>query len=273
MKTTTSPITNAPDHTGVINEHYPRVAFCSAITPATPEHYDRMIDAGIDTACICLHASGLTHYKYATMHTTLARNAGMKTHAFLLTDLYDILADVTFFTKRFIQLGYTSRSKITILVNGDEYVDRREEKIIKIMDLLSKYHRRENIDLAFFKRDVDDKLYDLDKLPKLINLTIIRLEKATAGIDEAGTWIYTSYFPSKDEDEDIIQLLAYDFYGFYTDHKGYQMSLIDSDYVVQLGDTWHSISKRNGIPMNDLLTLNNAQSTDPIYAGQVIRIA
>ncbi|NMV55541.1 LysM domain-containing protein, partial [Lactobacillus reuteri] len=63
-----------------------------------------------------------------------------------------------------------------------------------MIDLLSNYHDRENIDLAFFKRDIDDGLYDLAKLPKMLNLTIINVGALSSGIDEAGTWVYDSEF-------------------------------------------------------------------------------
>ncbi len=67
--------------------------------------------------------------------------------------------------------------------------------------------------------------------------------------------------------EDGVEL-----YGYYTD-DGYQLSLIDTEYVAQSGDSWYSISRRHGIPINDLLVLNRAMHTDRIYAGQVVRIA
>lgn len=123
------------------------------------------------------------------------------------------------------------------------------------------------IDLAFFKRDLDDGLYDLSKLPKMINLTIINCGAKTSGVPEAGTWVYT------DEVEGDVQYLAYDYYGYYTDDSGYQLSLVDFDYVAQPGDTWYSIARRHGMPVVDLLALNRAIAEDRIFAGQVVRIA
>ena len=249
------------------SQSYPRLAFCSAITPADPAHYLNLRKAGIDTASICLHVSGFEYYKFATIHTQLARKADLATHAFMITDLLDPFADVTTFFKRFNQLGYDSNAKITVWVNGDKYVADRESKIIEIIDLIAKCHNRENIDLAFFKRDIDDKLYDLSKMPQMINLTIINCEGTGAGIDTAGTWIYTMDFCNE------VQVLGYDYYGYYTDDAGYQLSLVDTDYVVQEGDTWYSISRRHGIPLNDLLALNRAIETERVFAGQVVRIA
>lgn len=247
---------------------YPKIAFCSAITPATSEHYANLKASGIDTVSVCLHLSSYNYYKFSTLHTDLARRAGMVTHAYLHTDLYNPFEDVAKFTQRFDALGFNSSTKITILVNGDRYVEEREEKIIKIMKLLEKYHPLENIDLAFFKADIDAQLYDLRKVPQMINLTIINCQPyaTEAGIPVAGTWVYTSEYL------DQIQLVGYDFYSYYTS-GGYQLSLIDTEYVAQKGDTWHSISRRHGIPMIDLLNLNSALLEDKIYEGQVIKIA
>lgn len=247
---------------------YPKVAFCSAITPATPEHYTNLRASGIDTVSVCLHLSSYDYYRFATLHTKLAREAGFVTHAYLHTDLYEPLEDVMSFTRRFDALGFTESTKITILVNADRYVEEREEKIIKIMELLGKYHPLENLDLAFFKADLDVRLYDLQKVPQLINLTIINCEPhaTSAGVDVAGTWVYTSEYL------DQIQLVGYDYYGFYTS-GGYQLSLIDTTYRVQRGDTWRSISLRHGIPMLDLLNMNDAVLEDRIFEGQVIKIA
>lgn len=101
----------------------------------------------------------------------------------------------------------------------------------------------------------------------ILNLTIINCEGTGAGIDIAGTWIYTMDFCNE------VQVLGYDYYGYYTDDAGYQLSLVDTDYVVQEGDTWYSISRRHGIPLNDLLALNRAIETERVFAGQVVRIA
>lgn len=265
MKILNTPPTTSPKLPTTTNT-YPRLAFVSAITPATPEHYEHLKQAGITTVSVCLHLSGYNHFKFATIHTNLARKAEMITHAHMVTDLYDPISDVTAFSQRFTSLGYTADSKITIWVNGDKYVNEREEKIAKIIDLLANYHDRTNIDVAFFKRDLDDSIYDLSKLPKLINLTIINVGALASGIDDAGTWVYTTEFC------DSVQVLAYDYFGFYTS-GGYQLSLVDTDYVVQPGDNWHSISRRHGIPMTDLLALNRATVDERIFAGQIVRIA
>ena len=140
---------------------YPKFAFCSAITPADPEYYDRLKHAGIDTASICLHLSGYSHYKFATIHTNLARQVGMKTHAFMVTDLTDIYTDVILFSRRFNQLGYTRGEKITIWISPNKRARDREEKIVEIIDLISNYHDENYIDIALMKRDIDDCIIDL----------------------------------------------------------------------------------------------------------------
>ncbi len=259
--------TTITPHTTTTQE-YPVMAFSSAITEPSLRHYERMKELGINTVSICIHTSHVpNYYKAACMHTVYAKKAEMNAHAFMLTDLTSPVDDISLFTKRFYQLGFTSGSKMTIWVNSNHYVKNREERIIQMMDLLAKYHPRENIDVAFYKRDLDSKLYDLSKLPKLINLTVINCNAQNSGVPEAGTWVYT------DEMGNTLQGLAYDFYGFYTDDSGYQLSLVDTDYVVQKGDTWHSISRRHGIPLVDLLMLNRATIFDQVFAGQVVRIA
>lgn len=251
----------------ITQNEYPRLAFCSSLTPAKPEYYENLRKAGINAVSICMHASGREYFKYAVIHTNLARQAGLTTHAYMITDLCDPTTDVTTLAQRLAKLGYGSTTKVTILVNSDKYVKDRENKIIQIMDLMSNYHDRNSIDLAFFKRDLDDRLYDLDKLPRLINLTIINCtpNATNPGITTAGTWIY------KAELENDVEVLAYDFYGYYTS-DGYQLSLVDTEYVAQLGDSWYSISRRHGMPITDLLALNRATADEKIFAGQVVRI-
>lgn len=259
--------TDMPKYRGTISEKYPRMAFCSAVTPATPEHYKHLREAGIDTVSICLHVTGLKTYKYATIHTKLAREAGLTTHAFFVTDLLEPIDDMILFFQRFHKLGYDQTSKLTIFANGDKYVPHRERRLSKLVDLISNVHRLENIDLAFFKRDIDDGIYDLARLPQMINLTIVNCGANDSGVPVAGTWIYTNEFGG------TIQTLAYDYYGYYTDHTGYQLSLIDTDYVVQPGDTWYSIARRHGMAPVELVDLNRGILTDHLLPGQVIRIA
>lgn len=247
---------------------YPRLAFCLASTSTTEEHYQNLKKEGIETVSLCLHTSGFEYHNSANVHAYFARQAGMKVHAYMVTDLHDIKDDVIKFTENLVDLGFDSRTKITIVLNGDQYAEKREEKIIKLIDMISKYHDRSNIDLAFFKKTIDMGLYDLSKLPQKINLTIIYTDAVSPGIPEAGTWVYKL----DDNPIDTIQFLAYDYRGFYTG-DGYQLSLIDTEYVVQPGDSWYSIAQRHAIPLIDLLALNGADAEEAVYAGQVIKIA
>ena len=266
MTTTTDLIKITPRT--ATTQNYQRLAFCSAITPATSEHYSHLREAGIDTASICLGLSGYNHYKFSVIHTNLARQAGMTTHAFYVTDLNEITDDLYQLSNRFCKLGYSAQSKITIWVTSNRYIKDKEERINELIDLISRWHNRELIDVAFYKRDIDAGMYNLSKLPKMINLTIINCNALSAGIVEAGTWIYTTNMG------DDTQVLAYDYYGYYTDHSGYQLSLVDTDYIVQKGDTWLSIARRHGIPVNDLISLNRAADiAENLFEGQVVRIA
>lgn len=250
----------------MISRQYPYFAFCSAVTPTTPEHYEDLKRRNINTISVCLHSSGFNYKNSAEVHTYFAREAGMYVHAYLVTDLYDVEEDAIKFTLNFTKLGFSPRVRITIVVNSDEYADNREQRIIKLMNLIARYHDRKSIDLAFFKKTLDDGLYDLSKLPQRINLTIINTDERTSGVPKAGTWVY------KIDSLNNVQFLAYDYRGYYTG-QGYQLSLLDTDYVVQAGDTWYSISQRHNIPLIDLLVLNDAQSDEAVYEGQVVRIA
>ena len=93
----------------VTTQDYPRMAYCSAITTSTPEHYERLKSLGINTVSVCLHVSGFDYHKFATIHTDLARRAEMTTHAFMITDLHEHIDDVIAFTKRLVKLYYTSK--------------------------------------------------------------------------------------------------------------------------------------------------------------------
>lgn len=251
-----------------VTQTYPKIAWMSGITPASDEHYQNLIQAGIKTVSVCLHVSGYQHDNFSVIHTNTARRYGLVTHAHMVTDLYHPEDDVDTFERRFRTLDFCDTTKITLWINGDKYLPDREDRITKIVNLLSNSHDQKNIDLAFFKRDLDDELYDLEKLPDVPNLTIINLTENAieAGVPDAGTWIYSSKLG------DEIQVTAYDYYGYYTDHS-YQLSLVDTDYTVQPGDTWHTIARRHGVPTLDLLMINHASIDTKIYAGQVIRVA
>lgn len=247
------------------SNQYPQVAFCLAITPATSDYYQSLKKMNINTVSICLYISQMGRQKYVTDHVNAARHAGMVTHAYMISDLHDIVSDVIQFTERFNELGYSDDSKITIFISSNRYVENRQKHILNMITLLSRYHKRENIDVAFFNDDLHDDLYDLNNFQN-VNLTIVDVDSVNPGVPDAGTWIYTMDCSSNS------QFLAYDYYGYYTS-GGYQLSLIDTDYVVQQGDSWYSISRRHGIPLIKLLEMNESSSDDNVYAGQVVRIA
>lgn len=250
-----------------MTQNYPRIAFCSAITAPSREHYLKMKKDGISTVSVCLHVSDYEHEHLADLHTTTAREVGMATHAYMVTDLYEPEKDVASFLVEFLRLGFTSDSKITVLVNSDEFLEEKEERILRVYQKLCAYCPMQNIDLAFYKHEIDTCAYDLKKLPK-VNLTIINCDNLAqkSGIEKAGTWLYTATYG------EVTQTLAYDFRGFYTS-GGYQLSLTESTYVVQPGDTWYSIAERHGMEVVDLLALNRESMEKPIWAGQTIYIS
>ena len=249
----------------MISNSYPQIAFCLAITPAQENYYSSLKKMDITTVSICLYISKLGRQKHVTGHVNAARNLGMTTHAYMITDLHDPINDCLQFSTRFLELGYSKNSKITVFVNGSQYIEDSQKKINDIIKFLSKFHKRENIDLAFFNDDLNNKIYNLDLLPE-VNLTLANVNSNTPGSSKVGTWIYTM------DCGENSQFLAYHYYGYYTE-ESYQLPLIDSEYVVQQGDSWYSIARRHDIPLIKLLKMNEISSESRVYEGQVVKIA
>lgn len=72
------------------------------------------------------------------------------------------------------------------------------------------------------------------------NLTVFNPGVFNACVKNAGTWIYSNTLESN------TQYLGYDFYGFYTGNKSYQLSL-DNEYIARPGDTWVPVATRYDI--------------------------
>lgn len=212
---------------------------------------------------ICLAISHFDRYRAGEYQTLLAREAGMKTHACLITDLSEPFHDARHFFTAYQKLGYDLGTKVMILCQPTKHV-KNPKKLAELLGYISYFVAKEDIDVAFYKKDIDRGKFDLNDIPEYFNLTIINSNNLNAGIARAGTWIST-----KDFDSDI-QYLGYDYYGFYTS-QGYQMTL-EAEYIAQKGDTWVTIATRHGIWLPKLLELNKADYEDLVVPGQRIKV-
>lgn len=242
---------------------YPRIALATALTPVTPDHYQKLTKLGVKDMIICLAISHFDRYRAGEYQTLLAREAGMKTHACLITDLSEPFHDARHFFTAYQKLGYDLGTKVMILCQPTKHV-KNPKKLAELLGYISYFVAKEDIDVAFYKKDIDRGKFDLNDIPEYFNLTIINSNNLNAGIARAGTWIST-----KDFDSDI-QYLGYDYYGFYTS-QGYQMTL-EAEYIAQKGDTWVTIATRHGIWLPKLLELNKADYEDLVVPGQRIKV-
>lgn len=230
------------------------------------EHYEKLKDRGVTAASICLHVSGQADSRMAMIHTAVARDVGLPTHAFMMTDLAEPYADVFHFTQRFVALGFPPTCRITIWVMHNPHIENRETKIAEMIEMMSLYQDPNSIDVAIYKKDIDEGLYDFDKMPELPNCTIINCEDSTPGVKGAGTWVYKPRMKN-------LEMIAYDFFGYYDTDANYQLNMLDTEYIVEPGDTWVSIAHRHGMPITKLLQLNDADFKDALFAGQIVKIA
>lgn len=242
---------------------YPRIAWATAMTPSSTEHYQNLLKHKVKDVVICLHLSGFKKYETGEIHTKVARETGMRIHAGLITNLANPLEDTRCFYRAYRELNYTSDAKVSIFCLKTYVVTNREKRLQELLRYLSCFIDKENIDVAFNKADLTHHFNQ--ETVKDYNLTVFNPGGLNAGIKNAGTWIYSNTLESN------TQYLGYDFYGFYTGNKSYQLSL-DNEYIARPGDTWVTVATRHNIWLPKLLKLNNAQYKDLVVPGQIIKI-
>ena len=245
---------------------YPRVAWVSAITPSSEEHYQKLLNKDIKDLIVCLHISGFGKYKAGEYHTKFAREAGFYIHPCLATDLSSPALDVKYFFAAFVGLGYTNTSKITIRLLPNSKVKNKARQLERLINYLSCIVPTKNLGIAVDKKDIDNGKFKLEDIPTFLNFTSFNANSLNAGVDRAGTWIY------RNELDGETQPIGYDFYGFYTGNTEYQLSL-DNTYIAQPGDTWVTIATRHGIWLPKLLKINRASYEDLVVPGQEIKLA
>ena len=247
---------------------YDRVAWCTELSPSDYDHFVEMKDDGIQTAVVCIYSSDETS-PLGTEQTHNARSAGLDVHAFCMTDLKDPWGDALEFTNRLRSLNYDKKARLAVMPMPDEDMPGPEERLKLMFSTIQKYFADIPIDVVLTKEQLLKGKFIFDLLLANINLTVGNVGGLNAGIKEAGTWIYTGRFNGH------LQLLAYDFYQYYTkvnQFHGFQLGL-DNEYEARMGDSWWIIAKQHGLQVLDLLELNHADIADRIIPGQRIRIA
>lgn len=247
---------------------YDRVAWCTELSPSDYEYFVELRNAGIETAVVCLCASDEID-PLGMEQTYNARAAGLNVHAFCMTDLKDPWHDAFQFTNRLKSLNYDRDVRLAIMPMPDEGIREPEEGLKLMFSTIHEYFADSKIDVVLTKDQLLNGEFVFDLLPEDINLTVGNIGGLNAGIKEAGTWIYTGRFNGH------LQLLAYDFYQYYTKANqlhGFQLDL-NNHYEARMGDSWWIIAKQHGMQVLDLLELNHADIADRIIPGQLIRIA
>lgn len=247
---------------------YERVAWCTELSPSDQEFFEEMKADGINTAVVCISASGAHHF-LGSEQTYHARGIGMNVHPFCITDLRDPHRDAWWFAQSLKKLNYLDDVRLAIMPMPEKGLDEPEARIREMFAVLHEFRPTAKIDVAVTKEQLLDGEINFDLLPEGINLTVSNTRGLTAGIKEAGTWIYANRFHGQP------QLLAYDFYQFYTranQYHGFQLTL-DKYYEARVGDSWWVIAKQHGMRVLDLLELNEADIADRIIPGQRIKVA
>ena len=80
---------------------YPRIAWATAMTPSSTEHYQNLLKHKVKDVVICLHLSGFKRYETGEIHTKVARETGMRIHAGLITNLANPLEDTKCFYRAY----------------------------------------------------------------------------------------------------------------------------------------------------------------------------
>lgn len=247
---------------------YDKVAWCTELSPENHEFFAEMKADGINTAVICIATSN-QEFPPGMKQTYAARAAGMNVHAMCITDLVAPHRDACWFAERLKHLAYDDDVRLAIMPMPDEDLEEPEQRIQEMFDVLYELRPQAKVDVVLAKEQLLNGEISFDLLPEEINLTVSNPRGMNAGIKEAGTWIYGSFY------HDQPQLLSYDFYQFYScanQNHGFQLDL-NTHYEARIGDNWWVIAKQHGMRVLDLLELNEADIADRIIPGQLIRVA
>ena len=248
-----------------MTKRFSQIAIVDGDTPKSIEFYKKMRAIGVNDVIVTLSLPGYSSYlEVAEIHTDIARRMGMRVHAALSTDLRNPFHDARSFFATYKYLGYNFGSKVMVLCYPDLNVKNPAKNLHELLGYVSYFVNKDDLDIAIEKNYLDEGVLSLDDIPEYFNLTILNYNKLNSGIDRAGTWVYIQFF------EEAVQLLGYDYYGFYTGECN-QLTL-DTEYVAQEGDTWVTIATRHGVWLPKLLDMNDAKYEDMVVPGQRIKI-
>lgn len=247
---------------------YNRVAWCTEVSPSNFEYFRELKEDSVSAAIIALRTSGSISDNHSIEQLQAARAAGMLVHAGVITDLERPEDDADELMLRMRFHGFSKERRVAIMAVPDPILEDQTERLCQLIIRLCNWCSVANIDICLDRRQILNGDIDLDELPAGINLTVSNPGGLNSGVPLAGTWIYANRYRG------YPQLLAYDFYQFYTEEpmdRGYQMNLI-GEYEALPGDSWWIIAKKHGMSILDLLALNEADLDDRILPGEIIKV-
>lgn len=240
------------------------IAWCNDDTTAENKDFADLAASGINVAVIDL-ASDPSHYACQVM---AARKANMTIQTAYTDDLrYPTRAGKYLGNHiKGLCLPKTTRACLVLpLTLGpvDDLADRVEQFCLAVATTGATRHTDLCLSPATLAANPD-----LERLLVMFNTVSFAPCRQNPGIVMASTWV------AKHCVAEYQQYLAVDTLGYYQDSNittGYQLTFGD-EYVVQTGDTWHTIAYKHGLTASTLAHANGAQISDQIWPGQLIRL-
>ena len=248
---------------------YPRVAWCTGLSPHNLEHFQALKEAGIAGVVVMMGTVGQPILPTSTSQVTFARGVGLPVHVSYQSDLEHPTRDAQRLVKQRQALGLGKRTRVCLvpcvdIPDAPDLAQRVESFWLEVAALGASSHTDLCTTVALYHANPR-----LAALAERVNLVSDHQLKRDPGLPLAGTWLYTPHF------ELVHQTLAIDFLGNYCDPYrtyGCQLSL-EPVYVAQQGDTWPGIAYRQGLTLATLLRLNQAGAADFVRPGQRVRLA
>lgn len=247
---------------------YPKVAWCTEVSPAGQEYFEELKAAGVEAAIVNVFTSRSINDEHLFEQLQSARKAGMLVHAGMITDLEDPDTDAGEMLLRLRFIDLSKARRVAIMVLPDPALEDQTGRLRHLICRLQQWSGVQNLDICLTREQALNGEIDLEQLPAELNLTVDHVGGMTPGVQQTGTWIYQNKF------QGYPQLLAYDFYQYYTAEpfdRGCQLELV-GDYEARVGDSWWTIAKQFGLSLLDLLSLNEADLNDRIFPGERIRV-